>query len=357
MKNAYFIILGGGGGERLWPLSRVKRPKQFLKFLDERTLLEHTIDRVSPIAFGEKNVWVVTNKDQVDLVRSCVGKKTGFILDEPDSRNTGPAVLYSCIELQKKDPNAIAVFLPADSFVVQDDFYQRYLLKAIESANESGRIVTLGVMPTKALTSYGYIQAKSENKDKVDCGKIYDVLKFHEKPTQNLAEKYFIQNDMFWNIGVFVAKVSVFLEEFKKHTYDLFLSMQSFLDKKIEYKDIKNISVDYAVMEKSEKISILPCDFEWSDVGNLDVFLSLQQKISKNKNNNFIEVESSNNLVKISEHLDGSDLEKKIVAFVGVNDLCLIEEEDVIFVAKRDQVDNVKKALVKIREKSLERFL
>lgn len=356
MKNAYFIILGGGGGERLWPLSRVKRPKQFLKFLDERTLLEHTIDRVRPIAL-KKNVWVVTNKDQVDLVRSCVGKKTGFILDEPDSRNTGPAVLYSCIELQKKDPNAIAVFLPADSFVVQNDVYQKYLTKAIEYADENGKIVTLGVMPTKALTSYGYIQAKAESKDNVDCGKIYDVLKFHEKPNQDLAGKYFIQNDMFWNIGVFVAKVSVFIEEFKKYCPDMFLSMQSFLDEKTEYKDIENISVDYAVMEKSEKVSILPCDFEWSDVGNLDVFLSLQQKIKKSKNNNFIEVESSNNLVKIGGHLDCGGLEKKIVAFVGVNDLCLIEEDDVIFVAKRDQVDNVKKALVKIREKSLERFL
>ncbi|MBD3231377.1 NTP transferase domain-containing protein [Candidatus Dependentiae bacterium] len=351
MKNAYFVILSGGGGERLWPLSRRSRPKQFLKFLDSRTLLEHTIDRIYTLAYGKKNIYIITNQNHVDLIHPLVKRKVGYILSESDARNTGPAILYSCLKLSEKNPDAIVTFLPADSFVLQGEAYREYLKIAIEYASVNNRIVTLGVMPTKPLTCYGYIQALKGKDNVVESGKVYDVLQFCEKPNINLAQQYFIQDDMFWNIGVFVAKVSVLIKEFEKQSPDIFNAMQDYINNKIEYKDIPSISIDYAVMEKSENISILPCVLQWSDIGNLDVFLSFKHQLSKDKSLDVIQVDSENNLVEIDK------TKKKLIVFVGIKDICFIENEDVVLVAKRDQVDNVKKVLNKLKQNCLENFL
>ena len=348
------MILCGGGGERLWPLSRKNKPKQFITFLDDRSLLEQTIDRISSLTNSVENVGVVTNQSQVDFVKKLVSEKVGLILEEPASRNTAPAILYSCFELEKIDKDAVAVFLPADSFVVQEDKYREYLSKAIEYAKHNEKIVTLGVMPTRPATGYGYIQADSCDKANITCGNIYNVETFHEKPNKEKAKKYMQQGDMFWNIGVFVGRVSVFLKEYKNHAPNLFDSVQNYLHDKIKYDAIENISVDYAVMEKTKKVVILPCDFEWDDIGNLDSFLSLQNKYSKTQSVKIINIDARGNLVKLK---NDSSLKNKVVTFIGVSDLCLVEDEDVILVAKRSEIEKVKKLLVEFRKEKLDKFL
>ena len=348
------MILCGGGGERLWPLSRKNKPKQFITFLDDRSFLEQTIDRINLLTNSVKNIGVVTNQSQVDFVKKLVGEKVGLILAEPASRNTAPAILYSCFELEKIDKDAIVVFLPADSFVVQEDKYREYLSKAIEYASENEKIVTLGVMPTRSVTGYGYIQAVSLDEANISCGNIYNVETFHEKPNEENAKKYMQQGDMFWNIGVFVGRVSVFLNEYKKHASALFYSVQSYLQDKIEYEALENISVDYAVMEKTKNVVILPCDFEWDDIGNLDAFLSVQNKYSKTQSAKIINIDAQGNLVKLK---NDSSLKNKIVTFIGVNDICLVEDEDVILVAKRSEIEKVKKLLAEFRKEKLDKFL
>ena len=354
MKNTYIMILCGGWGERLWPLSRRGKPKQFISFLKNKSLLEQTIDRINLLAPNKENIGVVTTKEQKDYLINIIGNKIGFVIDEPASCNTGPAILYSCFKLSHKDKDAVSVFLPADSFVLQNEEYRRYLKSAVEHAYCNDKIITLGLMPTRAATGYGYIQAGPKVGEKISAGKFYKVKKFHEKPDKKLAEKYIHQSDMFWNIGVFVAKVSVFLKEFQDCAPELFCDMQDFLQNKISYEDISKISIDYAVMEKSKNVIVLPCVFEWDDIGNIDVFLSWRKRLTKDSAK-IINVESERNVVCLFQH--DKQQKEKLVVFVGVDDLCLVEEEDVILVAKRGEIEKVKKALIKIREESLEQFL
>jgi mannose-1-phosphate guanylyltransferase len=321
MKNVYFITLCGGIGTRLWPLSRKDRPKQLLPFIENKSLLKQTIDRIAKNC-DKKNIGVITSQNQAALIKKEIGNDVGIFLQEPTPRNTGPAILHSCLEIEKRDDNSIVVFLPADHFIPDTEKYWFYLQKAIDYASNNNKIVTLGLMPTDPATGYGYIQAGSSGLPQ--AGTVYDVKKFHEKPNIENAKKYMSQGDMFWNLGMFVGKTSVFINEFKRHAPEI-------VDKIEDYANAPSLSIDYAVMEKSKNISVIPCDFEWNDVGNLDIFLSIQQKheISETK---IISIDSENNIVKSN---------KKVVAFIGVNNLCLVEDGDVIVVVRRDQVEKV----------------
>lgn len=352
MKNVKFLILCGGGGERLWPLSRKNRPKQFISFLNGKSLLEQTIARISPLTKEKSNIGVITNCRQKQQLLNLVENKIGFVIDEPECRNTAPAILYSCFKILENNQNDVAVFLPADSFVVDDEKYRKYLQQAVDYAFSHDKIIMLGLMPTRPSVSYGYIQVNSEKNSRVDCNKFYDVLHFHEKPNAEKAKSYMQQGDMFWNIGVFVGKVSVFLNEFKGCSPEFFSLMQEFLNGKISYADLTNISIDYAVMEKSKNISVLTCDFEWDDIGNLDVFLKIQNRFSQNQTK-VINIDGERNLARFLPEKEG----EKLVAFIGLSDVCLVQDKDIILVARRDEIEKVKKVLAKIREESLENFL
>lgn len=353
MKNVYFIILGGGQGERLWPLSRKARPKQFVPFLDHKSLLEQTLERVKKLAVNRDQIGIVTNKDHKDRVVELVGKDVGFILAEDDGRNTGPAVLYACLEIYKKDSDATVVFVPSDSFVVEAEKYVKSIELAVQFAKQNEKIVTLGVMPTRPSVSYGYIQADNSDSGHINVNSVYNAKKFHEKPSLEKAQDYLKNDFMLWNISVFVSQVSFLIKEFKTHAEDLLDDMQSYLDGKIDYKDIENISIDFALIEKSENIAVIPCDFSWYDVGNIDVFLTLQHKLAK-ESTKIINVDASNNLATV---IPQSVDHEKIIAFVGVSDLCVIEDKDVILVAKRSQVEKVKKVLHKIKKESWRDYL
>lgn len=353
MKNTYFVILSGGDGQRLWPLSRKKRPKQFIPFLEEKSLLEQTVLRIKKIAVDKNKIIVVTNKKQHDDVEKLVGKDIGFILTEEAKRNTAPAILHATLNIYEKDKDAVIVFLPADSFIVEGDKYISSLNLAATFAARNEKIVTLGVMPTRPATGYGYIQAKSSTKEHIHVDRVYDVQKFHEKPSLELAQVYLGNDSMLWNISVFAARANVFIEEFNKYAPKIYSQMIQYLEGKIEYQEIDSDSIDFAIIEKSEHISVIPCDFAWYDVGNLDVFLSLQNKISK-ESIKIINVAGKNNLATI---IPRSPNKQKIVAFVGVSNLCVVEDRDVILIAKRSEVEKVKEVLHTIKKESLEQFL
>ena len=322
--STYFLILCGGSGTRLWPLSRKNRPKQLLPFINNKTLLEQTIDRIIPLTKNRSQIAIVTIKEQVRLIPEKIKSKVGLIIEEPVPRNTGPAILYSCLELEKKDPNATIVVLPADHFIPDESTYRNYLAKAIAYAIANKKIVTLGLMPTRPATGYGYIQAQT--KTSIKAGTTYTVENFHEKPDKKQAQSYLEQKDMFWNLGMFVGRVSTFIQEYSQYAPGIVSRMH-------DYEQTPNISIDYAIMEKSNNISVMPCDFEWSDVGNLDTFLSLQQKHERKINKKTISIDSKNNIAHVS---------KKTVVFIGVQDLCLVEDGDILLVAKRSEIDKVK---------------
>ena len=353
MKNTYFVILSGGDGQRLWPLSRKKRPKQFIPFLEEKSLLEQTVSRVKKIASDKDKIIIVTNHKQHDDVEKLVGKDVGFILTEDAKRNTAPAILHATLNIYEKDKDAVIVFLPADSFVVEGDKYISSLNLAATFAARNEKIVTLGVMPTRPATGYGYIQASGSEQEHIHVDQVYEVQKFHEKPSLELAQVYLGNDSMLWNISVFAARAYVFIEEFSKYAPKIYSQMIQYLEQQIEYQEIDSDSIDCAIIEKSDRISVIPCDFAWYDVGNLDVFLSLQNKISK-ESIKIINVDGKDNLATI---IPKGPSKQKIVAFIGVSNLCVVEDEDVILIAKRSEVEKVKEVLHKIKKESLEQFL
>ena len=338
----HFVILAGGSGQRLWPLSTKKCPKHLITFIDNKSLLKQTIERI--IWENQKNpdhkIWVLTNQEQLELVKNHIQHLQVPNLDitveaEPVARNTAPAILWMCEKIKKLDHDATIIILPADHFIPEKDIFNKTVEQAITFAQNNAKIVTLGVMPTIPATGYGYIQA-----DTSVCQNIFPVIKFHEKPDLVKANQYVNQPNMFWNAGIFVGNVSTFLNEFKTHSKKLFDDMQSFMTGEISYDTLENISIDYAIMEKSSNISLLPATFEWHDVGNLAVFLSLKKRFDKNIED-IINIDGYNNL---------SSTSKKVVVCIGVSDLCIVETDNIILVSKKDCTENVKNALPKVKQ-------
>lgn len=194
-------------------------------------------------------------------------------------------------------------------------------------------------MPTHPAIGYGYIQADSKNQ--IKAGNTYAIKTFHEKPNIKRATKYLKQGNMFWNLGMFVGKTTTFLREYKACSPKMYETVSNFYKTKQNYEKATSLSIDYAVMEKSKNIFVVPCDFEWNDVGNLETFLSIQKKHSTKTDQQIINIDSKNNIAKTS---------KKLVAFVGIDDLCVIEDDNVILVVKRNDVEKVKEIQTKLRQ-------
>lgn len=339
MKDVFFIILAGGSGQRLWPLSSKKCPKHLIPFLNNKSLLEQTIDRIRPIT-NKENIWIVTNQEQYELTKKHVNIPTENIpteniLSEPATKNTGPAILWTCHKINPINPEAIMVVLPTDHYIPDKQKFNSILMKAVRHAQTEDKIIIIGIVPTHPAIGYGYIQA--EFSDKQNC---YPIKKFHEKPDLEKAKQYIQKSDFFWNGGIFIGKVKTFLNEFKIHNPTLLHSMQKVIQNQLNYSELESISIDYTVMEKSKNISVIPADFEWYDVGNLTVFLTLKKQFEKNREENTVNVNSHNNLISTN---------KKIVVCIGINDLCIVETNDTILIAKQKDTESVKKALPKIK--------
>ncbi len=335
----YGVVLAGGVGERLWPLSRQAHPKQFLH-LGASTLIEQSLVRLEGITDYR---CVVTAQSQEKQVYEVAGPLLDDIIVEPVGRNTGPAILYTCLQLYEKNPDAVVLFVPADPFIpeVDYDLFKTYVRDALSFAQTHNQIVLLGVKPTFPATGYGYIEYGDK---KVDA--LCKVMRFHEKPSLKIAQSYYQQPHMLWNIGMFCAKVSLFIDEYKRVAPELFAQVQAFRDGTCEYKDIESISVDCAVIEKSNHVWVHPVDFSWCDVGNLEIFCSLKERytaVSKP-----IEINAHNNLV---------DVPGKLVALVGVDDLCIVETDDALLITKKEQAENVRAVVSYLKQNDLKNYL
>jgi mannose-1-phosphate guanylyltransferase len=343
-QHIYFVILAGGSGERLWPLSRQSKPKQLLAVGDEQSLLDQAISRVESLAPKEQ-IWVSTTAQHAASIEKEVGKRVGRVLAEPGSRNTGPAILYSCFEIYQKDPHAVIAFLPADPFIPTKDNnnFSQFLEHAIDFVSQNDSITLFGVKPTFPATGYGYIEFAAG-----DQMAPYQVKKFHEKPALDVAQKYIESGNMLWNVSIFCAKVSVFLEEFSKNAPEMFQGVQDFVNGKKGYETVKADSIDYAVMEKSKRVTVLPVDFAWWDVGNIEIFLSIKEKYGALDTEKIVSTESFNNLI---------DVPNKLVALIGVNDLCVVETDEVLLITKREDAEKVRAIVKSLKQGSLRNYL
>ena len=341
-KNVYFVILAGGSGTRLWPLSRQEKPKQFLEVGTNKTLIEQAIERVNSLV-PKENIWISTTEKHVANINTYVGDMIGHIVVEPGLRNTAPAILLACMELHKINPKATVIFLPSDPFIPDTQMFIQYIKNAITFTKEHNNITLFGIKPTYPATGYGYIEFDNKNKKNAP----YRVLKFHEKPQLEVAKQYTTKNNMVWNICMFCGKTAVFLEEFSRHAPETFDGVKKYINGQGNYNDVKSDSIDYAIMEKSNNIFVIPADFPWCDVGNIEVFLTIQKQHMQLRNN-VVSVDSTNNLV---------DVKNTLVALVGIEDLCIVQANGILLITKRDKAEKVKQVVQQIKDSKNSHYL
>lgn len=343
------VLLSGGVGSRLWPVSRESYPKQFLSLAAEQSMLQETLARLG--GMETSSPVVVCNEDHRFIVAEQLRHQhiePGAIILEPVGRNTAPAVAVAAICAMKSDNDAILLVLPADHIIQNAEVFREAVAEALPLA-EQGRLVTFGIIPTSAETGYGYIRSG----DKLADGG-FDIDRFVEKPDAETAQQYLHSGDYYWNSGMFMLKASVYLQELQKFSPAILEASQRALqyaqgDLDFERLDTEifaacpSDSIDYAVMEKTELGAVLPLDCGWSDVGAWSALWDVADK------------DQQGNVLKGDVLLDNSKnnyihSDSRLVAVTGVENLVVIETSDAVLVANRDKVQDVKNLVTQLRE-------
>lgn len=333
--HLYGVVLAGGNGERLWPLSRTNLPKQLLAVGSEKSLLEQAIDRLVQI-MPQERVFVSTTHVYEEPIKKAVGHLIGGVLVEPGARNTGPALMLSCLRIYEQDPEALIVFVPADPYIpLQDQQAFIACLKTMINHSASNPVISLcGVKPTYPATGYGYIAYGEVSdialQDSTLNSTVFPVVAFKEKPSLPLAQKYVDSGMMLWNTGIFCASVKVFLAECALYAPTLYEDVLAVYKGLKRYDTVESVSIDYAMLEKSKNSVVVPATFSWCDVGNVAIFLSLQQS---NTTSSVIAIDAHNNMVSVPN---------KTVALVGVDDLCIVETSDSLLICKQSEAEKVR---------------
>ncbi|MGH2566770.1 MAG: mannose-1-phosphate guanylyltransferase [Bacteroidota bacterium] len=361
MSHSYAVIMAGGVGARFWPRSRERTPKQLLEIIGQGTLIERTLSRIEPLV-APMNTFIVTNK----LQHEAVLKKLPFfpkenILIEPVGRNTAPCIALAASWIHRLDAEAMMVVLPADHLVQDQEEFLSVLQTAIDVAEQSEGLVTIGINPSRPETGYGYIQFSEETENNPYSGKdVYRVKTFAEKPNLETAERFLQSGDFLWNSGMFVWKAKIILREIQTHLPELYSQIHT-LAQSIgtpQYKQnlensyglIRGISVDYGVMEKAGNVFVVKGDFGWNDVGSWDEVVNLTP------------TDADRNALKgkvIVKDATGNyiDAGNKIVASVGVQDLIIVVTDDAVLVCKKGQSQDVKEVVDFIRRKQIYEYL
>ncbi|HBW56370.1 MAG TPA: mannose-1-phosphate guanylyltransferase [Oscillatoriales bacterium UBA8482] len=333
------VILAGGKGERFWPLSRKHRPKQFLS-LDGSgiSLLQATAERLLPLTESWQGLWVVTSA----LLESGVQTQLPQlphpnILAEPEGRDTAAALTWTTLEVAKRyGEEAVIGFFPADHWIAEPDKFRQTLKAAEVLAKTQDVIVTLGVKPTYASTGYGYIE-QGEEIGTFDGFPAYKVARFTEKPNRETAENFLETGRFSWNGGIFVFRVGVVLAELKTYVPELVSALEA--KGKDAYPELKKISIDYALMEKTQKACVLPVEFGWDDLGDWN---GLERLLGGDKPN--VELTTHVGLDTKGAILFSSNSDEVIVT-IGVEDLVVVRDGNVTLIAKKDRTQEIKQVL------------
>ncbi len=273
-KHTNIVIMAGGIGSRLWPVSTPEMPKQFIDLLGVgKSLLQLTVERFRPVA-DIAGMWVVTSENYVDIVRKQLPEMPAdHILAEPVPRNTAPCIAYACWRIMREDPDANIVVTPSDAIVLKTELFSEIISKALEFTASTSSIVTVGIHPDRPETGYGYICSSS----KEECN-VVKVNEFREKPDRETAERYLAAGNYFWNAGIFVWSVSTIVDQMRRHAPQIAGMMDKIArtfgteEEKAAlaefFPQCDKISIDYAVMEKSDSIYVISADLGWSDLGS-----------------------------------------------------------------------------------------
>lgn len=356
------VILAGGSGERFWPLSRRHRPKQFLTLDDSgRSLLQATSDRLVTLCGEPEDLMVVTGNDyRSQVLEQLPDMPLENLLVEPAARDTAPAVLYAALRIARNQPGAVMGVFPADHRVTDAPAFGRVVRQAIALAAGSSRLVTIGITPTFPATGYGYIQ-RGEAMGEGGEFTAYTVTRFTEKPDSETAQGFVADGGYAWNSGIFVWRVSAILDAFREHQPELYAQLSGAMDADAHglthralretFPTLPKISIDYAILEKSGAVSVIPAEFGWDDLGDWNAL----ERLLKGEGEN----------VAVGRHVGldtggailyttgGDDL----IATIGLDDVVVVRANEVTLVVRKDRTQDIKRVVQQLKNHpDLERF-
>lgn len=353
LSSVFAVIMAGGKGERLWPLSVPERPKQFLSLSGSRTMLQETVARVAPL-ISQKNIYVVTPREFATLVLEQLYLPEENIILEPMGRGTAPCIGLAAVLLEAKDPHSVMVVLPSDHVVKEQERFLRILKLAIEIAAKEDCLVTLGIIPDYPATGYGYIR-RGELFAKNNGLEIYRVQSFTEKPDYRTARRFLEEGDYYWNSGMFVWRVDVILGEISRCLPKLYAGLIKIkkrlgkpeLNRVIAevYEEQESISIDYGVMEKAKNVLVIPAEIGWSDLGD---WLALEALFEKNNEGNIIQaqhigIDTKNSIVFATD-------KDKLIATIGLENIVIVETKEALLVMEKTRAQEVREIVNKIKQ-------
>jgi mannose-1-phosphate guanylyltransferase/mannose-6-phosphate isomerase len=349
-NKIYGVILAGGSGSRLWPMSREMYPKQLLKLTGDTTLFQSTVMRLTEL-IPKENIITVTNELQANDIKLQLqeilqSSSKRSIIGEPVGRNTAPAVGLAALYIKNNfcDDDPIILVTPSDQLIQDNQAFLNAVKEGIE-LTEKGYIVTFGIKPTRPETGYGYIKTLNAEKLGNDG---FKVDEFKEKPDLETAKTYIEQGNYFWNAGIFMFKASTILEEMKKYCPEVLSGLKSIdltedsIDKEL-YQAIPSISIDYAVMEKSKNIALVPVDCGWNDLGSWQAVYDVLEKTTENNviKGDVITVNTNNCYIHSSS---------RQISAIGVDNLIIVETKDAVLVCDKNKTQDVKTVFDKLKQ-------
>jgi len=356
---SFAVIMAGGRGERFWPRSRMAEPKQFLNLLGDKTMLQHTVERLSGLA-EIMDTYVVAGADFKDIIlRQIPQLPEENIIVEPFGRDTAAAIGLAALVLERKDPRGVMIVLPADHYISDVPRFRDVLRSAAAAAGRGEEIVTLGITPRRPETGYGYIH-QGEIHDTFAGLPAYRVLRFLEKPDYARALELLASGNYLWNSGMFIWRVDLVRQLIEKHTPVLAVGLEKIgqvldtekCDRVLEqvYADLPRVSVDYGILERADNVLVIPGDFGWDDIG---CWTALERYAEKDSDGNVLEGRGVL-LDTCGTYVFSPD---KTVAVLGVDDLIVVNSPDSLLVCHKGRAQEIKKVVQALREQGLDEVL
>lgn len=365
-KHNYVVILAGGGGTRLWPRSRVKMPKQFLKIVSDETMLQLTAQRALLVAPWERII-IVTNQAHLEMVKAQLPKaKPANIILEPEKKETALAMLVGALFAYALDPQAVIVNSASDHYVQDLPEFSRVMAASATLASQKDALITVGIAPTRPETGFGYIRIGEEIDRAEKDIPIFQVESFTEKPNATTAAAFIATGKYFWNANMYVWSSQSLINAFQKYAPAIWKNTQQLLKTKPQdfnrslkriYNQAQAISIDYAISEKAENLLLLPGNFGWSDVGDWQVAYDLGKK---DQNDNVLNDETKDQADLIT--LDSRKnmiacAQTRLIALLGIDDLVIVDTDEILLIAKKDRSQEVKKIVEELKAKKKPQYL
>ena len=342
--------MAGGVGSRFWPVSTESFPKQFHDMLGTGdTLLQKTFQRLNKLIPTE-NIFILTNEKYNDLVLQQLPEvKQRQVVLEPAMRNTAPCILYASLKIQKENPDAVMIVAPSDHWIEDETAFTQNVQQAFQFCEQNDALMTLGIKPTFPNTGYGYIECGNNTEENIS-----EVIQFREKPDYDTAKQFLAQGNFLWNAGIFMWSASSVINAFKNNQPELFQYFNKGMelyntDAEAEfieenYAKAENISVDYAIMESSKNVYVIPATFDWNDLGTWG---SLYDKLDKDQNQNAVVnaktlvQDASGNMIRTAK--------EKVVVVDGLNDYIIVDKDEVLLIFPKTKEQDIKKVLQNVK--------